>query len=353
MRFIHISDVHLGRRPDVRFPWGEEREKELWDTFAAVADICREEKRDLLLVAGDLFDHQPSLEEVERVNAILKTAPDTQVVIVAGACDCLKGDGAYKAFNWAPNVHLLKSGKPESVYLEKIDTTVHGISYLTEEMPERLLEKIAPDDEGEIQILLAYGGDEKHLPFDRDILDALNFDYVALGMKHRPQVMVDHDISYPGSLEPLAKEDIGKRGYIAGEIENGERRYSFVPFCCREYVNLKVRVSSDITQEELCGRLGAVIEKQGKQNIYMICLEGRHNPKRPFDAEKLMGLGNVAEVDDRTIPDYDIVALLDAHKDDVVGMYMEELLKKPSDQKLQKALYYGLEALLYQEEEAN
>jgi hypothetical protein len=49
------------------------------------------------------------------------------------------------------------------------------------------------------------------------------------------------------------------------------------------------------------------------------------------------------------VPDYDLVELLNAHRDDVVGMYMEDLLKRPSDKKVQRALYCGLDALLFQE----
>lgn len=350
MRFIHVSDVHLGRRPDVSFPWGEAREQELWSTFAAVVSECRTQKTDLLLIAGDLFDHQPSLEELKRVDDIFKTAPDTQVVMVAGASDYLKEECAYEEYRWADHVHFLKSAAPSSVYLEKLDVTVHGLSYWSDQRPERILEKMVPDDEGEIQILLAYGGDERHLPFDQAVLDEAGFDYVALGMKHNPLVMVSRDISYPGSLEPLGKDEIGKHGYIAGEITGEERRYRFVPFAFREYMTLKVRVSSDISEQELKERLKAVMEKQGGHNIYLICLEGRHDPRHPYHTDQLLQLGNVVEIEDRTVPDYDIVALLDAHRDDVVGMYMEELLKKPSDKKLQRALYCGLEALLFQEE---
>jgi len=54
----------------------------------------------------------------------------------------------------------------------------------------------------------------------------------------------------------------------------------------------------------------------------------------------------VADVKDGTLPDYNLVALLDEHKDDMIGMYLEEFLKEPAGTREQKALYCGLEALL-------
>ena len=83
-----------------------------------------------------------------------------------------------------------------------------------------------------------------------------------------------------------------------------------------------------------------------QDNIFTISLEGRYQPKEPYDRARLLALGNVADVKDGTMPDYNLVALLDEHKDDMIGMYLEEFLKEPAGTREQKALYCGLEALL-------
>lgn len=350
MRFIHIADVHLGRRPDIGFPWGESRENEIWETFTSVIRTCSERKMDLLLISGDLFDHQPSVEELKRVNSLFAKVKRLQVVIISGEYDYLKPDSAYMEFAWAGNVHFLKEGKIDSVFLDELDTTVHGISYHGKENGEYIAESAAPrNDEGEIQILMLHGGDEKHMPFSIQKLKTLDFDYVALGHMHTPRLIAEH-IAYAGSLEPLSREETGKHGYILGEITREKRSFQFVPFSKREYVLLKVRVSSDIESSDLEARLKAVIEKQGNHHLYLICLDGKHRPRCPYNAEKLQQIGNVVEVDDRTVPDYDLMALLEEHKDDIVGMYMEELLKQPSGKTVQRALFSGLDALLFQEE---
>ena len=59
MKFIHIADVHLGAIPDSNMPWAEDREKERWEGFRNIINVCNEEDVDLLLIAGDFFHKQP------------------------------------------------------------------------------------------------------------------------------------------------------------------------------------------------------------------------------------------------------------------------------------------------------
>ncbi len=59
IRFIHLSDVHLGAVPDRGCPWSHEREEEIWETFRRVIVGIRKNPVDLLFIAGDLFHRQP------------------------------------------------------------------------------------------------------------------------------------------------------------------------------------------------------------------------------------------------------------------------------------------------------
>ena len=86
----------------------------------------------------------------------------------------------------------------------------------------------------------------------------------------------------------------------------------------------------------------AAINQYGTENIFTISLEGRYQPKEPYDRARLLALGNVADVKDGTMPDYNLVALLDEHKDDMIGMYLEEFSKEPAGTREQKALYWRL-----------
>ena len=48
IRFIHLSDVHLGAVPDRGCPWSHEREEEIWETFRRVIAGIRKNPVDFL-----------------------------------------------------------------------------------------------------------------------------------------------------------------------------------------------------------------------------------------------------------------------------------------------------------------
>jgi len=76
MKFIHVSDVHLGIKPDEGKPWSEKRAQDIWDSFAEVIGAAVELKPDFLLISGDLFHAQPlkkELREVEEHRERLRT----------------------------------------------------------------------------------------------------------------------------------------------------------------------------------------------------------------------------------------------------------------------------------------
>ena len=341
MRFIHIADLHLGSSPEAEFLWGKNRAEEIWDSFAAVIDACNEKEIDLLLIAGDLFDRPPVWADLDRAAKLFARLTATEVVMIAGASDYITEDSPWQSW-----VHMLSDKHCMNVQLGNINTSVHGCSYYAPTEGKPYLEDARPDKESEYQILLGYTGDDNHMPADLSELSEKGFDYIALGYEHKASVMQSMHMAYAGSLEPLSVQETGKHGFILGEINEDSTTIRFVPFACREYINIKVRLSSDITEDELEEKLTAAINQYGRDNIFMISLEGRYQPKEPYDRARLLALGNVADVKDGTMPDYNLVALLDEHKDDMIGMYLEEFLKEPAGRREQKALYCGLEALL-------
>ena len=134
------------------------------------------------------------------------------------------------------------------------------------------------------------------MPADLSELSEKGFDYIALGYEHKASVMQSMHMAYAGSLEPLSVQETGKHGFILGEINEDSTTIRFVPFACREYINIKVRLSSDITEDELEEKLTAAINQYGSDNIFTISLEGRYQPKEPYDRARLLALGNVADV---------------------------------------------------------
>lgn len=164
---------------------------------------------------------------------------------------CLREDSAYRKVKWTKNVHGFPSEKPEVISLEKLHTKVYGCSYEHPEVTEAIYSSIRPEDQPGIHILLAYGGDETHIPMKKE--DGAGFDYVALGYRHIPGVLVENQMAYAGSPEPIRLEETGTHGVVYGEITEDEQgqyhtQITLVPCACRSYILLSLRIHSGTTQ---------------------------------------------------------------------------------------------------------
>ena len=199
MKFIHIADVHLGAKPDAGSAYSANRKNEIWETFRSVIEKCEKEKVDLLLIAGDLFHRQPLLRELKEVDYLFSTLNGTQVVLIAGNHDYMRKNSYYRTFTWSSNVHMITGASVECVELKDLDLAVYGLSYHEKEIREALYDQIRITDRCKYHILLAHGGDESHIPFRKEVIDRLGFDYVALGHLHNPQKVGQERIRYCGT----------------------------------------------------------------------------------------------------------------------------------------------------------
>ena len=104
MKFMHISDVHLGVKPDAGKAWSEKRAQDIWDSFAEMIEIAAEESPDFLLISGDLFHKQPLKRELKEVCGLFARIPQTKVLLMAGNHDYIQQNSFYRTCEWPENV---------------------------------------------------------------------------------------------------------------------------------------------------------------------------------------------------------------------------------------------------------
>lgn len=346
MKFFHVADVHLGATPDVGAEWSEERRTEIWESFRGVVQKAGREEIDLLLIAGDLFHRQPLMRELKELNYLFSTLNKTKVVFVVGNHDYLKVDSYYLDFPWSENVICLKGMECGRVVFEELDTEVYGLSYHSREIQEPLYDNLNPEKKAGCSILLAHGGDRDHIPIDRKKLLKSGFDYIALGHIHRPELIEPDRMAYAGALEPIDRNDTGIHGFIEGEYTEGKIKIHFVPWAHREYVHLKFNASEYPVNLALQDAVRMSVAAKGSRNIYKINIEGFRDPDIVYDLEAVKRLGNILEVTDESMPDYDFEHLAQIHSGDIVGRYIEALYHENMSETERKALYYGVHALM-------
>ena len=209
-RFIHSSDLHLGRRfsnlpEDIRGRLAEARHLAL----DAIASAAREHGAQHVLIAGDLFDTETPSERVWRqALAAMVAAEGLQWWILPGNHDSLAAETLWKRFREeAPDgVHLVDTAEP-LVIAPRVTLVPSPVSRrfpgrdLTEWMPE------CTTPEGHLRIGLAHGGvvtfgseDDERETIAVDRAGSAHLDYLALGDWHG-FVKITERTFYSGSPE--------------------------------------------------------------------------------------------------------------------------------------------------------
>ena len=126
----------------------------------------------------------------------------------------------------------------------------------------------------------------------------------------------------------------------------------FVPFSKRNFKNLTIEVNTDSNLAEVREKIKSLVERDGADNIYKFIITGKRNPALKIGFEELSGICNLAEIVDKTVPDYDYEAIYARNKDNIIGMFIDKYIHGTGmDEHRKKALAYGTKALLDATEE--
>lgn len=347
MRFIHTGDIHLGASPESKKTWAAGRGDELWNTFERLIKKIKMNPVDMLIISGDLFHRQPLLRELKEVDYLFSTIPETKVVLCAGNHDAIKKGSFYDGFKWSDNVIFLDDKNIQKVEIPELNVCIYGLSYHQKEVLDAMYDHIIVEKPDMINILVAHGGDEKHIPINRKKVAMSGFDYVAMGHIHKPDIDERYKMAYCGSLEPIDVNDMGVRGYIYGEVDKRGLELELVPFAKRIYIDLDFTVTPTATNMEIRHRLKDIIEEKGVDNMYRITFYGYRDPDFEIDSGEIESVGNIVSILDSTVPDYDFEELYEDNKDNILGMFIGKYIDKEELSPLEKkALYYGTKALL-------
>lgn len=346
VKFIHIADVHLGVQPDTGKPWSKKRAQDIWDSFAKVIAVAKQEKPDFLFIAGDLFHAQPLKKELREVDALFRRIPDTRIVLLAGNHDYLRPKSYYLTYEWAENVYIFKREEVDFFDFPEKNVTVYGLSYWHREIREHLYDGVMPRNADRLNILLAHGGDDRHIPFSAERILQNGFSYVAAGHIHRGGWLVDKRAVMAGSLEPTDCNDIGLHGYWMGTLHKDGADVHFYPIKNCEYCHETYPVNARTTEREIIDWAKELVAEGQEYRYFRLYLEGRKDPEITYDLHALEELERVVDVTEHLMPDYDYEKLLAEHPDTILGAYILGMKQKNEDVVTAKALEYGVNALL-------
>ena len=355
MRFIHTSDIHIGLTPDPDKFWANDRANDIKETFADIILKCKERDVDLLLISGNLFNHQPLTEELDFVNNYFKTIPNTKVFIVAGPSDHIKPNSIILNYKFSDNVTYFLNNLDYKFHINNSNVVIHGFSYFSPEESKPIVDSINPENDKSIHLLIFSGGDTTHIPFDINNIEKKNYTYVALGIRHNFEEVIEKKAYYSGSPEPIEQNDLGEHGIIYGEINESTRRITkleFIKMAKSSYIPIKIKVNSKTTEDDLVGLVTREVIKLGNNNMFKIYISGMRNPDIEFSEDMFNKKIHIVSFTDSSNPKYDFIKLSSEHPQDMIGAFIRKMTminSEPSEIE-KKALYYGTHALLKSQE---
>ncbi len=258
MRFIHTSDLHLGKRLGEYPLYAEQKAMLDW-----LCNLCTEHSADGILIAGDIYDRSnPSAESVALFDTFLSRLAEqgTHAYIISGNHDAPERisyggrlfaeqnihvsavfDGNVRRVDTSDaygnlHIYLLPFVKPVQVR-EAYDTDTESYTDAVREVIERM--EVNTDERNILvahQFITGASHSESEIFMGgQDNVDAAvlaDFDYTALGHLHRCQRAGGENIRYSGS--PLAYsfgEYRDTKGVLLMEIrEKGDTVIDFIPY---------------------------------------------------------------------------------------------------------------------------
>lgn len=245
MRFVHISDTHLGASGFSRklSPSGyNQREEDICNSFQAAVDRIISLKPDFVLHSGDLFHSVRPTNRIINfaIRQILRIVNlQIPMVIISGNHDTPKQRAVGSVFSFfevlSTHLHLVYRNQYESIKLNRV--IIHAIPHcLNQEDFGREMAKIkivhSPQSMVHSQnrgfnILMLHGvvagipefsmGELAEQEIPSSYLE-MPFDYVALGHYHR-FCEISPRVYYAGSTERLSMAELGQeKGFVEIQI---------------------------------------------------------------------------------------------------------------------------------------
>ena len=323
--------------------------KELFRTFSSLIGVVKEERADILLIAGDLFEIKCARSsDIRRIADFFREIPDTRVFIACGNHDPLSRMSLYENMDMPENVTVFP---PELSMIEiaELGVCVYGFSWARERY-ESIPFSLPEPDPSKKNILVLHADVLSHsgyMPVNAKTLAGAGFDYIALGHIHKAGFIRDN-IAYSGSPEPLDFSEDGDHGYIIINEEDGKLSASFVPFATTSFIRAETDVTG-ITEHALLAAKVTETVGTDPESYVRVTLTGIKDEALDIGRleEELGTKYRFFSVEDRTRRDLDLLAVYRENSDNLIGRFVLELMNDAStDETARTALYAGLDALM-------
>lgn len=288
IKILHCSDLHFDTPfSELDKDFAEKRREDLRETFGNIVNLAKQEKVDILLICGDLFDNQRVMRTtLDYIRTKLEDISEIKVFISPGNHDPYNEKTFYTMINWPLNVHIFKSNM-EAVYIEDKGITVYGQGFSEHYERESCLKNFFNKfkvNEKHINIMALHGeiSDRgkinEYNPITPYEIGESKMDYIALGHRHSFSGIKKEKnthYSYCGNPEGRAFDEKGEKGVVLGKISKDNVDLRFTSICKRKYEEVSLNIEGALTYEDISNNIISSISKDSRhKDIYKVILLG-------------------------------------------------------------------------------
>lgn len=322
LKILHSADWHL----DAPFTGFSEQQrqflkKEQRKIPEKITDLCLREDCDMMLLAGDLFDGEPSRETVELVKKELIRC-GVPVLIAPGNHDFCGAESLWQEEVWPENVFVF-TGDLESVTIQGLNCRIYGAAFRSMDCPP-LLEDFQAQGEEAYRLAVLHGDplqrNSPYNPITNAQVRASGLDYLALGHIHKAGAFRSGKTmcAWPGCPMGRGWDETGDKGVCIVNVDQ-ETTVRAVSLQTVRFFDLTVDVDDGAE-----AAMEAVLPAASGDDFYRITLTGSGEVDIRQLQKKFSSFPNL-ELRNKTEAPVEVWA--DTDKDTLEGIYFGLLRK--------------------------
>lgn len=277
IRILHAADFHLDSPFDaLTEDKAALRRSEQRLLLMRLAETAEQERADIVLLAGDLFDSTAGSGETADALLAMLNNITVPVFIAPGNHDFYSRRSPYAMLPFPDNVHIFTEPRLTSAEVPGLGVRIWGAGYTDRACPPLLSGFSVPKEEKYTDILLLHSDfgkkDSPYSPVTAAELAESGFAYAAFGHIHKGvdvQRAGECFYAWPGCPEGRGFDECGEKGVLLAELGGGTCRADFLPLASRHYERIRVDVGHDALHAVLCA-----VPEHTERDIYSIILTG-------------------------------------------------------------------------------
>jgi DNA repair exonuclease SbcCD nuclease subunit len=363
LKILHTADIHLGAKFLGLGNKGASQREQLRTTFKNVIATAINERVNIVLVAGDLFDanQQPQRNidlVIEQFNLLNQN--NISVCLIPGTHDSFDSSSIYRKVDFEGKCPNLKFFADENVSYKEypdLNLTVYGKPNLSNRSRISPLKGLKPSTSSKFHIAIAHGAfyipgkaaEDDHV-FRLEEIEASGMDYLGLGHWHEVYKCSEGPPAwYAGPPEWMGQNQKQRGAVLLVSLsDTGEVKVEPTELGLRDYDEVEI----DMSEIQDLARLKMRISEGANQNLVRkATLKGLRDAELIMNPEELAELGK--EFFYLKVSDESHVKVKETSESTYEGQLIKAKFIKLMNEKIassegkekeiaQKALQYGL-----------